>query len=163
MSAMVRGLKFIVITLAAYGRKVLLFILLFYCNAPAARRRYHVPRAASCRCRVPRTSVITLLNLIPRTTGFPVAKFRKRRSPRPYSAKMHYYITKPIARPAGFINNITMPRSVRRLRRAPLLLFEANRPRKTPNIVLGRGGVSPQPCSANKRYNTYQTNFRGQR
>ena len=36
----------------------------------------------------------------------------------PYSAKMRYYITLSVARPAVVVNNITMPRSVRRLCRA---------------------------------------------
>ena len=79
MSAMVRGLKFIVITLAAYGRKVLLFILLFYCNAPAACRRYHVPRAASCRSHVPRKSVTALYSPLRGQRSCHAARFHERR------------------------------------------------------------------------------------
>ena len=45
-------------------------------------------------------------------------------SPLPYSAKMRYCIIKPVTRTAVVVNNITMPRSVRRLRRAPFFYLK---------------------------------------
>ena len=58
-------------------------------------------------------------------------------SPQPYSANERYYITKPVTRTAGFINNITMPRSARRLRRAPFFYLKQIARAKHPTLSRG--------------------------
>ncbi len=96
--------------------------------------------------------------------------------PRPCSANARYCIILLVARTAEFVNNITMPRSVRRLRRAPFYCFKQIAHARHPTLcwvmrsgafafaehikyslasrktAAFAGGVSPPPYSANGRY-----------
>ena len=133
-----------------------------YCIAmPIART------AGMSRSRVPRTGVIALHSHIARPAGM-----SRSRAPRTSVITLYNLIP----RPARFINNITMPRSARRLCRAPFYYFKQIAHARHPTLcwvmrsgafafaehikyslasrktAAFAGGVSPPPYPANGRY-----------